>query len=226
LSRLVALDPGRSKCGLVLIDCEHNRVLAGAVVPPEAVMAWVKHWHEQDGFDQIIVGDGTGGTQWIRHHLAGSRALLADLASRGWRRLLPRGLAPAPDANSMPSPRWCGWKITSASACTGHPRPSKVQASEPGPYGEGVITTGFKVIVGFHQKAKQGVLNQVHSPKTVPPSTHHDQTPNELPLQSPPALTSPSRHIDLETLAQNPQVSSGCRQEAPLLAQPVPTATH
>ncbi|MDB4651184.1 resolvase [Synechococcus sp. AH-551-E05] len=112
MSRLVALDPGRSKCGLVLIDCEHNRVLAGAVVPPEAVMAWVKHWHEQHGFDQIIVGDGTGGTQWIHAfnglaHVQSVNERGTTLRARqrywefwpprGWQRLLPRGLRLPPN---------------------------------------------------------------------------------------------------------------------------------
>ena len=107
MSRLAALDPGRSKCGLVLIDSQQNRVLAGEVVPPEAVMAWVNHWHEQQNLDQIIVGNGTGSTQWMQAfdgltnvHIVNERGTTLRARERywdlwpakGWQRLLPRGL--------------------------------------------------------------------------------------------------------------------------------------
>ena len=107
MSRLAALDPGRSKCGLVLIDSQQNRVLAGEVVPPEAVMAWVNLWHEQQNLDQIIVGNGTGSTQWMQAfdgltnvHLVNERGTTLRARERywdlwpakGWQRLLPRGL--------------------------------------------------------------------------------------------------------------------------------------
>ena len=107
MSRLVALDPGRSKCGLVLIDSELNRVLAGKVVPPEAVMAWVEHWHEQHNLDQIIVGDGTSNAQWVQDFIGfanvrsvnehGTTLRARDRywalwPAKGWQRLLPTGL--------------------------------------------------------------------------------------------------------------------------------------
>jgi len=112
LSRLVALDPGRSKCGLVLIDSEHNRVLEGKVVPPQAVMAWVDHWHEQHSLDQVIVGDGTGSAQWLqafnrfanvqsvneRGTTLRARDRYWDLwPTKGWQRLLPKGLRLPPN---------------------------------------------------------------------------------------------------------------------------------
>ena len=111
MSRLAALDPGRSKCGLVLIDSQQNRVLAGEVVPPEAVMAWVNHWHEQQNLDQIIVGNGTGSTQWMQAfdgltnvHLVNERGTTLRARERywdlwpakGWQRPLPRGLGLPP----------------------------------------------------------------------------------------------------------------------------------
>ena len=112
MSHLVALDPGRSKCGLVLIDREHNRVLEGKVVPPQAVMAWVDHWHEQRSLDQVIVGDGTGSAQWLqafnrfanvqsvneRGTTLRARDRYWDLwPARGWQRLLPKGLRLPPN---------------------------------------------------------------------------------------------------------------------------------
>ena len=91
MSRLAALDPGRSKCGLVLIDIQHNRVLAGEVVPPEAVTAWVNHWHEQQNLCQIIVGDGTGSAQWVQTfngltnvHIVNERGTTLRARERYW----------------------------------------------------------------------------------------------------------------------------------------------
>ena len=112
MSRLVALDPGRSKCGLVLIDSEHNRVLEGKVVPPEAVMAWVDHWHEQLSLAQIIVGNGTSSSQWIRAFNGFANVQAVDengttlrarerywdlWPAKGWQRLLPKGLRLPPN---------------------------------------------------------------------------------------------------------------------------------
>ena len=112
MSRLVALDPGRSKCGLVLIDSKHNRVLEGMVVPPEAVMAWVDHWHKQLSLGQIIVGNGTSSSQWIRAFNGFANVQAVDehgttlrarerywdlWPAKGWQRLLPKGLRLPPN---------------------------------------------------------------------------------------------------------------------------------
>jgi hypothetical protein len=97
---------------LVLIDSQQNRVLAGEVVPPEAVMAWVNHWHKQHNLGQIIVGDGTASAQWVQAfdgltnvHIVNERGTTLRARERywdlwpakGWQRLLPRGLRLPPN---------------------------------------------------------------------------------------------------------------------------------
>lgn len=104
---LAGLDPGRSKCGLVLADAAAGRVLQAAILPPEASRELLQRWRQQ-GLEQLVLGDGTGSRSWQAPLTAlGLTVLLVDergstLAARqrywqlgersGWRRWLPAGL--------------------------------------------------------------------------------------------------------------------------------------
>ncbi|BEV35612.1 resolvase [Synechococcus sp. M16CYN] len=107
MNLLIALDPGRSKCGLILVDYRQSRVLAGHVVLPTAVLKLVNKWARHQLLDRIIIGNGTGGTQWIRaftglakiHRvneygttLRARRRYWELWPPKGWQRLLPTGL--------------------------------------------------------------------------------------------------------------------------------------
>ncbi|WP_411876556.1 resolvase [Vulcanococcus limneticus] len=71
-----ALDPGRSKCGLVLSDPEGRQIVAAAVLPPEACWQRLQDWHGRPGPEGpealgrptglagVVVGDGTGSGPW------------------------------------------------------------------------------------------------------------------------------------------------------------------
>jgi hypothetical protein len=104
---LAGLDPGRSKCGLVLADGSGSRVLAAAILSPKATETLLRRWQGQ-GLQGVILGSGTGSGPW--------QSRLADLGSpvwtveewgttlaardrywqldgsRSWRRWLPAGL--------------------------------------------------------------------------------------------------------------------------------------
>ena len=105
---LAALDPGRSKCGLVLADAAAAEVLQTAILPPQASRTLLQHWRQQ-GLTTVVLGDGTGSRSWQPQlKELGLTALLVDergstLAARqrywqlgepggGWRRWLPAGL--------------------------------------------------------------------------------------------------------------------------------------
>ena len=104
MNRLAAIDPGRSKCGLVLADADAGLVLAAAILPPQACLAQLRQWQPQ----RVILGDGTGSGSWPPQLATLNLPLLlvpeagTTLAARqrywqleparGWRRLLPRGL--------------------------------------------------------------------------------------------------------------------------------------
>ena len=64
MSHLVGLDPGRAKCGLVLVDPEQRLVIDGVVLPPSRVISQLKSWSKQEGLRLILLGNGTSSEQW------------------------------------------------------------------------------------------------------------------------------------------------------------------
>ncbi len=64
MSYLIALDPGRSKCGLVLADLEMKVVLQGKVINAEDVIDLVIAMKKQFSLDLILLGNGTSSDYW------------------------------------------------------------------------------------------------------------------------------------------------------------------
>jgi len=103
-----ALDPGRSKCGLVLTDAAGMEIVAALVLPPEACWQQLQHWQASTPLQGLVLGDGTGSQSWQARlpqlgmpvlvvaeagtTLAARRRYWELLPPRGWRRLLPEGL--------------------------------------------------------------------------------------------------------------------------------------
>ena len=60
---IAGLDPGRSKCGLVLANTERKLVLEAAILPAQDCASLLQGWREQ-GLECVVVGDGTGSSSW------------------------------------------------------------------------------------------------------------------------------------------------------------------
>ena len=112
MTRLAGVDPGRSKCGLVLVDTESLQVLSGAVVICEQVLDRLSVWQIAGGLDGIVLGDGTGSAAWLPKlrslapvqqvneygtTLRARRRYWELWPPRGWQRLIPRGLLIPPE---------------------------------------------------------------------------------------------------------------------------------
>ena len=108
---VVAMDPGRSKCGLVLADCSHGEVLTALVVEAEQTLAQLQEWHQRAPINALVMGNGTSSRQWQSQmdHLAtvhlvneagttlrARKRYWQIWPARGWRRLLPEGLRVPP----------------------------------------------------------------------------------------------------------------------------------
>lgn len=108
---LAGLDPGRSKCGLVLSDAPRRRILVARVLPPEAAWQALQDWRLQRGLVAVVLGDGTGSAAWRQRlepllpvglveergtTLAARERFWQLEPPRGWRRLLPAGLRQPP----------------------------------------------------------------------------------------------------------------------------------
>jgi RNase H-fold protein (predicted Holliday junction resolvase) len=104
---VAALDPGRSKCGLVLSDPARSVIRQALVLPPESAWNHLQHWHREGPLSLVVIGDGTGSEPWRRRiedlvavamvnergtTLAARRRYWQLFPPRGWRRLLPEGL--------------------------------------------------------------------------------------------------------------------------------------
>ena len=112
MTRVVAMDPGRSKCGLLLADTATNTVLQGRVIPSTEVLEQLRAWMEEAQetsaqIDELVIGDGTSSTIWQHQLPASLKVRVVDETgttlrararywqlwpARGWKRLLPLGL--------------------------------------------------------------------------------------------------------------------------------------
>ena len=64
MSRLIAIDPGKRKCGVLLVDLEKEIVLEGKVVGSSLVISLLKAWEKNGTIDAIILGNGTTSNYW------------------------------------------------------------------------------------------------------------------------------------------------------------------
>ena len=106
---LLAVDPGREKCGLAVVT-RTAEVLAQEIVPVAELPLRVARYIGRYGVDMIVLGDRTGSRD-IRHRLRqagllleialvdehrsselGRRRYLLLHPGKGWRRFLPIGL--------------------------------------------------------------------------------------------------------------------------------------
>lgn len=109
---VLAVDPGRKKCGLAV--CERGRVLVRAVVDPDGLAARVMDWQTRYGVTEVVIGNRTGAADAERllapivsgtirrvdesgTTLRARDRYFADHPPRGWRRLIPRGLLVPPE---------------------------------------------------------------------------------------------------------------------------------
>ncbi len=110
--RILAIDPGREKCGVVVAD--DKVILDRAVVPIADMASVLREWGRRNGVTQVVLGDRTGREE-VRKHLAAElpgvpvalmreagtsllarRRYFADHPPRGWRRLLPLSMQVPP----------------------------------------------------------------------------------------------------------------------------------
>ena len=64
MNRVISIDPGIQKCGLLLADIELGLVLDARIVDSRAVSAVIVSWINEFHVENIILGNGTSSKYW------------------------------------------------------------------------------------------------------------------------------------------------------------------
>jgi RNase H-fold protein (predicted Holliday junction resolvase) len=111
--RILAVDPGRDKCGLVVSD--EATILARSVVAIADLPSVLREWGRQYHIDQVALGDRTGQetvqglvveqfpgvpialVKEVNTTLLARRRYFADHPPKGWRKFLPISMQVPPE---------------------------------------------------------------------------------------------------------------------------------
>ena len=59
MPRVISIDPGKSKCGLVLAEKSEKKVYEAIILKSELLEKYVRHLISTEDISQIIIGNGT-----------------------------------------------------------------------------------------------------------------------------------------------------------------------
>ena len=59
MSKFISIDPGKSKCGLVLVDIDTKKVDQAIILKTEFLSDFVKHLKSSQDISKVIIGNGT-----------------------------------------------------------------------------------------------------------------------------------------------------------------------
>ena len=59
MARVLSIDPGKSKCGLVLAQINEKKVYEATVLQSELLEGYIKNLNKVEDISKIIIGDGT-----------------------------------------------------------------------------------------------------------------------------------------------------------------------
>jgi len=59
MSRVITIDPGKSKCGLVLAEISEKKVYKAIIIKSELIENYVRNLIATEDISQIIIGNGT-----------------------------------------------------------------------------------------------------------------------------------------------------------------------
>ena len=59
MSKVISIDPGKSKCGLVLAEISEKKVYEAIVIRSELLEGYVRNLNAVENISKIIIGNGT-----------------------------------------------------------------------------------------------------------------------------------------------------------------------
>ena len=66
MSRVIAIDPGLSKCGLIIADIKEKKVYEAVVIESYLLLEYVKKKYQNEKKIQFLIGNGTSSKNYIK----------------------------------------------------------------------------------------------------------------------------------------------------------------
>ena len=65
MSKLIAIDPGESKCGLIIANVKEKKVYEGLVIKSNLLLKYVKKKYQKEKDLQFLIGNGTSSKNYV-----------------------------------------------------------------------------------------------------------------------------------------------------------------
>ena len=66
MSKVISIDPGKSKCGLVLAEISEKKVYEAIIIKSELLEGYVRNLNSVENLSKIIIGNGTTSREIIK----------------------------------------------------------------------------------------------------------------------------------------------------------------
>ena len=66
MAKIIAIDPGMSKCGLIIADLEQQKVLKAEVINSNYLLGYVQKIYKEENKLEILIGNGTTSKKYIK----------------------------------------------------------------------------------------------------------------------------------------------------------------
>ncbi len=64
MTKVIAIDPGQNKCGLLLAEVEDSIAIDGKISINSSVINLINQWREEHSVELILLGNGTSSKYW------------------------------------------------------------------------------------------------------------------------------------------------------------------
>ena len=66
MAKIISIDPGKSKCGLVLADISEGKLYEAIIIKSELIEDYVRNLNNLENISKIIIGNGTTSAEIIK----------------------------------------------------------------------------------------------------------------------------------------------------------------
>ena len=67
MSRVITIDPGISKCGVIIADIKEKKVYEAVVIKSHLLLKYVRKKYQNEKNVQLLIGNGTSSKNYIKY---------------------------------------------------------------------------------------------------------------------------------------------------------------